>query len=233
MDANKKKVLERVAKCFALAKDAGAAPNEAETALRQARKLMQQHNLLDTDVQAVLASEALVATGTRKAPADWLHKLALACAQAFDCDPIACRERHMGWVFKFIGLGVGPEMASYAYSALHQQLIGARKAYVRSLTRCKLATKRRRGQLFADAWIDAVSIRVLEFAQAKPHETQQIIDAYIRTYHPDLKTSELRFLDAKGHDIRAVYRGFELGAQAQLNQGVAQQHNYLARGGQA
>ncbi|MDT3722973.1 DUF2786 domain-containing protein [Pseudomonas oryzihabitans] len=231
MEANKQKILERVAKCFALAKDAGAAANEAETALRQARKLMQQHNLLDIDVQAVLASEALVATGTRKAPADWLHKLALACAQAFDCDPIACRERHMGWAFKFIGIGVGPEMARYAYSALHQQLIAARKDYVRSLTRCKLATKRRRGQLFADSWVDAVSIKVQEFAQAKPEETQQVIDAYVRTYHPDVKTSELRCLEAKGHDIRAVYRGFELGAQAQLNRGVGQQRDRLMLGG--
>ena len=44
MDTNKQKILERVAKCFALAKDAGAAPNEAEIALRQARKLMQQRS---------------------------------------------------------------------------------------------------------------------------------------------------------------------------------------------
>lgn len=231
MDANKQKILERVAKCFALAKDAGAAPNEAETALRQARKLMQQHDLMDTDVQAVLASEALVATGTRRAPADWLHKLALACAHAFDCDPIACRERRLGWAFKFIGIGLGPEMASYAYSALHQQLIAARKAYVRSLNRCKLATKRRRGQLFAEAWIDAVSIRVNEFAQDKPLETQQVIDAYVRSYHPDLKTSDLEYLEAKGHDIRAVYQGFKVGAQAQLNRGVGQRRDQVALGG--
>ncbi|WP_145248150.1 DUF2786 domain-containing protein [Pseudomonas oryzihabitans] len=233
MDTNKQKILERVAKCFALAKDAGAAPNEAEIALRQARKLMQQHNLMDVDVQAVLASEAVVATGTRKAPAHWLHQLALVCAQAFDCDPLAFRDQRLGWAFKFVGIGVGPEMASYAYSALHQQLLAARKVFVRSQTRCKLATKRRRGQVFAEGWIEAVSVKVHQFAKGKPDETQRVIDAYLAVHHPDLTTLELEQLEAKGHDVRARYQGYELGTQAQLHRGVGQRRDQVALGGRS
>ena len=37
---DKQRVLEKVAKCFALANSNGASPNEVETALRQARNLM-------------------------------------------------------------------------------------------------------------------------------------------------------------------------------------------------
>ncbi|KUM43698.1 DUF2786 domain-containing protein [Pseudomonas sp. EpS/L25] len=223
MDANKQKILERVAKCFALAKDAGAAPNEAETALRQARKLMQQHNLQEVEVHAVLACEASVATGTRRTPAHWLHQLAQVCSAAFDCEHLAYFDQRLGWAFKFVGVGVGPELASYAYSALHQQLLAARKIFVQSQSRCKLATKRRRGQIFAEGWIEAVRVKVQAFAQGKPEETQRVIDAYLAITHPNLKTFELEYIEAKGHDTRSRLQGFQQGKTAQLHHGVSRQ----------
>jgi len=235
MDVSKQKIperiLERIAKCFALANDAGASPNEAETALRQARKLMQQHNLLDADVPAVLANESIVATGTRKAPAHWLHQLASVCAQAFDCEHLAYFDQRLGWAFKFVGVSVGPELASYAYSALHQQLLAARKAFVQSQTRCKLATKRRRGQIFAEGWIEAVAAKVQAFAQERPYTTQQAITAYLSRTHPNLKSFELQPTQAKGNDVRSRYQGFILGKHAQLHRQVGAQVAKRAQGG--
>ncbi|WP_295460806.1 DUF2786 domain-containing protein [uncultured Pseudomonas sp.] len=223
MDANKQKILERVAKCFALARDAGAAPNEAETALRQARKLMQQHHLQEAEIHAVMACEASVATGTRRSPAHWLHQLAQVCSEAFDCDHLAYFDQRLGWAFKFVGVGVAAELASYAYSALHQQLLAARKAFVQSQSRCKLATKRRRGQIFAEGWIAAVRVKVQAFAQGKPDETQQAISAYLALTHPNLKTFELEYIEAKGHDTRSRLQGFQQGKTAQLHRGVNRQ----------
>nr|WP_288356096.1 DUF2786 domain-containing protein [uncultured Pseudomonas sp.] len=223
MDTNKQKILERVAKCFALARDAGAAPNEAETALRQARKLMQQHHLQEAEIQAVLACEASAATGTRRSPAHWLHQLAHICSEAFDCVHLAYIDQRLGWAFKFVGVGVGPELASYAYSALHQQLLAARKAFVQSQTRCKLATKRRRGQIFAEGWIAAVRVKVQAFAQGRPDETQQAISAYLAITHPNLKTFDLEYIEAKGHDTRSRFQGFQQGKTAQLHRGVNRQ----------
>lgn len=225
MDANKQKILERVAKCFALARDAGAAPNEAETALRQARKLMQQHNLQEAELHAVLACEASVPTGTRRSPSHWLHQLAQVCSEAFDCEHLAYFDRPLGWTFKFVGVGVGPELASYSYSALHLQLLAARKAFVQSQKRCKLATKRRRGQIFAEGWIEAVRVKVQVFAQGKSEETQRVIDAYLAITHPNLKTFELEYIEAKGHDTRSRLQGFLLGKHAQLHREVARQGN--------
>ena len=62
---DKQRVLEKVAKCFALANSNGASPNEVETALRQARNLMKQYKLENIQVAAHTVDEASVATHTR------------------------------------------------------------------------------------------------------------------------------------------------------------------------
>jgi regulator of PEP synthase PpsR (kinase-PPPase family) len=61
---DKQKVLDRVAKCFALANANGASLNEVETALRQARNLMKQYNLEAIEVAAHTIDEESVPTGT-------------------------------------------------------------------------------------------------------------------------------------------------------------------------
>ncbi|NVL41607.1 DUF2786 domain-containing protein, partial [Pseudomonas syringae pv. actinidiae] len=45
MSIDRQRIIDKVIKCFALARSAGASPNEAETALRQGRKLMEHYNL--------------------------------------------------------------------------------------------------------------------------------------------------------------------------------------------
>ncbi|KPZ20107.1 hypothetical protein ALO40_05073 [Pseudomonas syringae pv. viburni] len=45
MSIDRQRIIDKVIKCFALARSAGASPNEAETALRQGRKLMEQYQL--------------------------------------------------------------------------------------------------------------------------------------------------------------------------------------------
>lgn len=61
---DRQKVLDRVAKCFALANASGASPNEAQTALRQARALMKQYNLEAIEITAHAIGKVSVPTGT-------------------------------------------------------------------------------------------------------------------------------------------------------------------------
>lgn len=217
---DRQRVIEKVIKCFALARSQGATPNEAETALRQARSLMKQFNLEALEIDACLASESSIPTGTRRQPADWLHSLAGTCARAFDCDYLAYHALTAGWSFKFVGLGISPELASYAYSALHQQLLTARRLHVAEQKRCKLSTKRRRGQIFAEAWISAVSATVRKFASDTPPEAKQTISAFLTLHHPNLEHSENQVIAAKGHDVRSMYAGWEQGATASIHRGV-------------
>lgn len=217
---DKQRILDKVAKCFALANSKAASPNEVETALRQARNLMKQHNLEAIEVEAHLIDEASVATRTRRAPQDWLHQLALICAQAFDCQHLAYYSPIHGWAFKFLGQGISPELAAHAYSALLHQLVAARREHVAQQKRCQLKTKRRRGLLFAEGWLNAVSYKVAEFAGTMDADTQQAIKAYLAHHHPTMKTFEVQTQNAKGHDVSSLNAGWKQGQHVRLHRGV-------------
>lgn len=229
---DKQKVLGKVAKLMALANSKGAAPNEVETALRQARNLMKQYNLESIEVAAHAVNEASVVTNTRRAPQDWLHTLASICATAFDCSHLAYFNPLWGWSFKFLGKGISPELAAYAYSTLHHQLVAARRDHVAQQKRCQLKTKRRRGQLFAEGWLSAISSKVAQFAGGIDETTREEIKAYLEVHHPQLKEFTIEPLKAKGHDSGSLRDGWDQGKKANLHRGVAQERQAsLAYGG--
>lgn len=217
---DRQKVLDRVAKCFALANSSGASPNEAQTALRQARALMKQYNLEAIEIAAHSIGDVSIPTGTRRAPQDWLHHLALICGRAFDCQHIAYHNQVQSWSFKFLGVGISPELAAHAYSALHHQLVAARRAHVARQKRCQLKTKRRRGLLFAEGWLNAVNHKVVEFAGAMDDDVVQAINAYLEHHHPSLQTIEIRSQSPKGHDANSLEAGWQQGQQVRLHRGV-------------
>lgn len=229
---DRQKVIEKVAKCLALANSKGAAPNEVETALRQARNLMKQYNLESIEVAAHAVDEISVATNTRRTPQDWLHALAWTCARAFDCSHLTYFHPLLGWSFKFLGKGISPELAAHAYSALHHQLVAARREHVAQQKRCQLKTKRRRGQLFTEGWLNAVSYKVAQFAAGMDEATSQEVAAYLEIHHPQLKQTTIQPLQAKGHDTGSLNAGWEQGQKANLHRGVGQDHHApLALGG--
>lgn len=220
---DKHKVIDKVSKLLALANSNGASPTEVETALRQARALMSQYNLESTDIETSQVNESSVATQTKRSPADWQHSLASTCASAFDASHLSYYHPTQGWSFKFIGLGVAPELAAHTYSGLLHQLQKARRDHVAAQRRCNLATKRRRGQIFAEAWISAVSTKVRQFASGLDASTCQKVNAYLERHHPNLKQFTTTTIEPKGHDNKSSLLGWEQGSQAKLHRGVAGQ----------
>ena len=100
------------------------------------------------------------------------------------------------------------------------QLTRARSAHVAGLKRCKLATKRRRGDAFANAWISAVSEKVSAFAGAD-EVTAQAVQAYMDCYHPNLERREQRAKKYHARDEKSLSAGYREGRKAELNHGVA------------
>lgn len=229
---DKQKVLGKVTRLMALANSKGAAPNEVEIALRQARSLMKQYNLESIEVAALAINETSVVTHTRRAPQDWLHTLASICATAFDCSHLAYFHPLLGWSFKFLGKGISPELAAYTYSTLHHQLVAARREHVAQQKRCQLKTKRRRGQLFTEGWLSAISHKVAQFAGGMDETTRVEIKAYLEIHHPQLREFTIEPLKAKGHDSRSLHAGWDQGRKTHLHRGVAQERQAsLAYGG--
>jgi hypothetical protein len=217
---DKQKILDKVTKLMALANSPGANTNEAATALRQARSLMAQYNIDADELRASQVLEASIPTGTRRSPPDWLHSLAATCAAAFDCSHLSYYHLSKGYCFKFLGKGIGPDLAAYAYSSLVLQLQKARREHVSQQKRCQLKTKRRRGQLFAEGWIGAVACRVREFAGDLAPEIQADITAYLTVHHPEMKHIDITPSEAKGHDRSSLNAGIRQGQRAQLHRGV-------------
>lgn len=216
-DTERDRILEKVKKCLARSKSDN--PNEAEIALRMARKLMDQHQLDLQDVHASEACESVIDAETRKEPPVWKTRLAMVCGEAFGCEIIISEGWH-GWRFKVIGVDSAPDLTVYAYEVLLRQLQHARKTYLETQQRCKLATKRRRADVFANGWIDAVYRMVADFS-GTDDEHAEILKAYMAKKYPDLKTSPLKRRKAKAKDEDAAWAGRDAGRSARLNHGVA------------
>ncbi len=205
------KIHDKIKKCLALAGSAN--PNEAETALRQARKLMDAHNLEMRDIQASEVNEARFNPGKR--PSAWALYLGRACAKAFDCEMITSQS-YLGKELVFMGVDNAPEFSQYAYDVLSRQLMAARKEYVNTLTRCKLSTKRRRGAIFANSWVYSVHTLIANFADAN-EKTVVAIAAYIEKKYPSLTTTQLVSKKITKKDREAAWAGHYAGESAKLH----------------
>ena len=223
-------VLKKIKKCLALASSSN--PHEAAAAMRQAQALMRQYGLEEADVLAAEASTADARATAGVRPPVWESNLVATVCDAFGVEVIfrqgvrrAGKRPPSQW--SFIGCGPAPEVASYSFAVLLRQVRAARTEYIQSkLGRCKPATRTRRADLFARAWVLSVREQVVHFAQDLRHKAA--IDAYMALHFPN--TAALTVTDRhkdhdtdrlgmrEMHDLRA---GFVAGRDVRLNQGIA------------
>lgn len=215
---DKERILDKIKKCLALSKSSNE--HEAEAALRQARKLMDKHKLDMQDVAASGCSEEARDAKCKTRPSVWMIALASACAQAFGCALITRGGWRpgltSGWDFRFIGVDAAPTLSSYAYEVLLRQLQRARREFVAAQKRVKLATKRRRGDEFANAWVSAVWTKIEDFAGGSDEEAA-LITAYKAKHYPNLKSEPLKRRETHGRDYGAVEAGRRAGRSAELH----------------
>lgn len=224
------RILDKIKKCLEMAKSKTANPNEAEIALRQARALMDKYSLEMGDVLASMAGEHQVMAGSEGEPPAWRVRLAQVCAQAFGCKVIISSSLLTAPRFTYIGCAAAPELSGYAYQVLERQLQKARRDYVATQKRCKLSTRRARGDAFANSWIDAVHAKVQDFAGADD-SVVEAIEAYTSKRYPNLQTAELKRRKLSARDHSAAEAGYRAGKSAQLHHGIgADQRPMLTAG---
>lgn len=220
------RILEKIKKCLEMAKGRGSNPNEAEIALRQAHKLMESYNLEMGDVLASMAGEAKVPAGSDGEPPSWRTRLAGVCGDAFGSHLIITTHWLEPAAFKFIGCGAAPELSGYAYQVLERQLQKARKEFLATQKRCMRSTKVARGDAFAHGWIDAVYLKVQEFAGVED-SIAEAIQAYMAKHYPKLGTAKMKRRKLKARDEVASDAGYRAGKSAQLHHGLG--HKPVAR----
>lgn len=216
------RILEKIKKCLEMAKSKTSNPNEAETALRQARKLMDLYSLEMGDVLASMACEASVLAGSEGSPPAWRVRLAQVCGLAFGTRLIITNSIFGAARFIFVGCSAAPELTGYAYQVLERQLQKARREYLKTQKRCKRSTKVARGDAFANAWIDAVHTKIDAFAGVEDN-IADAIEAFMAKNHPELESFDLKRRKLKMRDEVAADAGYAAGKSAQLHQAVNHQ----------
>jgi hypothetical protein len=216
------RTLEKIKKCLEMAKSKTSNPHEAETALRQAHKLMEMYNLEIGDVFASMASEHTILAGSEGSPPVWRVRLAQVCADAFGTRFIISNPRWSAARFIFVGCSAAPELAGYAYQVLVRQLQKARRDFLDTQKRCKRSTKAARGDAFANGWLDAVHSKIEAFAGVEDN-IAEAIEAFMQKHHPELESVELKRRKVKARNEGASDAGYEAGKSAQLHQAVNHQ----------
>jgi hypothetical protein len=223
---DQERALDKIKKCLEMAKGKGSNPNEAETALRQAHKLMEAYNLQMGDVLSSMACEKTVPAGSDGAPPAWRVRLAQVCCHAFGTHLIINTSWLTSTSLTFVGCSAAPELSGYAYQVLERQLKKARKDFLATQRRCKRATKVARGDAFAHGWIEAVYVKVDQFAGVDEN-IAEAIQAYMAKHHANLGKFDMKRRKIKARDEVATEAGYAAGERAQLHHGIG--HQQVAR----
>ncbi|MEJ2362301.1 MAG: DUF2786 domain-containing protein [Gammaproteobacteria bacterium] len=182
---DKQKIISKIHKCLRLAESGNA--NEAASALRQAQGMMRKYGISETDVRTSQIQETSAGSGGYYNPPYWAVALAELVAEAFDCRLYLARREASHPQFRFIGLEQSASIAAYSFSVLYRQLRLARREYIRGLGLDDKQEARRRGNVFAQAWLYQIARVVAEFI-GNP-DKRAAVDAYVQTNYGD--TAEL------------------------------------------
>lgn len=223
-DIDRARALEKIKKCLALSESNN--PHEAESALRQARKLMDKFHLdySDADASRAQEHEFKIGTGSR-APARWVRMLANTVGTSMGCVTFF-RHGSLGQSIIFIGETGNAELAAYAYEILLRQLERQRKEFVCNLDGYEIGAKRKLGARFAEGWIGAIAAKVSEFGGVSA-EGERAINAYCSRAYPEVKVSKMPRRKINLLEYKAMLAGEEEGEKVSLHKPVGRGEEQL------
>jgi hypothetical protein len=174
-----RKIIDKICKCLRLSESGN--PHEAAMALRQAHRLMRKYHINEELLRKAIVEESVVDVGEAYTPPYWVLALANLVADTFDCRVFVARHYGRRPEYRFLGLDLTPELASYTFEVLLRQLTQARQEFIAGLAVEEQAEARRRGDVFAQAWLFRVARTVESFASNT--ELLATVDAHIQAEH--------------------------------------------------
>lgn len=209
---DKQKIISKIQKCLRLAESAN--PNEAAAALRQAQGMMRKYRVSQAEVQSPQMEETSVSGGGYYNPPYWALALSELVAEVFDCQVFLARREASHPQFRYIGLQHTASVAAYSFSVLYRQLRLARRAYMRELELDDKREIRRRGNVFAQAWLYRIAIVVADFA-ANP-DTRVAVDAYVQAKYGDTSECLRDPPDPEAGDYAVILSGLRAARSVRL-----------------
>ncbi len=212
----REQAIQKVLKCLRLA--ASSNPNEAATALRHARKLMEEFGLTEADAHAATFAEGTSKTRCRGVMLpNSLCCLVETIADGFGCMPLV-QKRPGATVVLFFGRPADATIAAYAFEVMRRQLDADRIKHTARIR--KRANKAARGEHFALGWV--VAVRALFPVADATDDSHQALAAAYRARFPAAREASARKVGAGGKVSPDDYgRGWHAGKQARYAAGVA------------
>lgn len=219
MDGDREKILERIRKCLELSRCADG--GEAAAALEAARRLMEKYQVTEEAVAMADVAEAHAPASTKTRPNNWESCLAHTVAEAFRCKVFSASYWYGKRDWIFIGLKESAAVASYAFAVLLRQVKAGRRRHVACLYRSGARLKTLRGDIFCEAWVEAVREKVAGFAAGE--EYPAALDAYIsKKYQVSKEKARNRIGSTVSRgDMESYVAGKIEGESVELRHGVA------------
>ena len=225
----RERVIRKIKRCLALGQSSN--PTEAQTAMRQAKAMMDSYKLSEADVSASDVGADERDTGIKNLPR-WHSDLICAAAEVFGCrvvfkgrlvsEPVRVR---------FIGVMPAAELAAYAYDSLLTQAKAARRRFLAEYGPVKPST----ANDFSMGWVAAVFYKLTAFAESTAPGTDNAlmvirqkdsaaIQAWMDLEHAGIKSKRNGTTRHKVNAM-ALLEGLESGKLAQINHGVGNSAN--------
>ena len=214
-----KQIIDKICKCLRLSESGN--PNEASSALRQADAMIKKYGVSDAQILAAEITEDTIQVGERYNPPYWALSLATLIADAFHCRSLISRRYGRGPEFRFIGLGIKTEVATYSYKVLvrHLQRAISDFAGTLDLEHVKDSNEmQRREKIFAQAWLFRVGRTVSEFIDDKVDKS--IIDNYIEETYGHTAELFSEPAAAKQADVDDILCGMRAANEIELYRSV-------------
>jgi hypothetical protein len=209
---DKQKIISKIQKCLRLAESGN--PNEAAAALRQAQGMMRKYRVSELEIHSPHMEETSASGGGYYNPPYWALALSELVAEAFDCQVFLARREASHPQFRYIGLQHTASVAAYSFSVLYRQLRLARRAYMRELALDDKQEIRRRGNVFAQAWLYRIATVVADFV-ADP-DTRIAIDDYVQARYGDTRECLRDPTDPQARDYEVILSGLRAAHSVRL-----------------
>ena len=214
---NRPELMRKVRACLRLSKSANE--NEAATALRHARALMEKHGISMAEAMAGDVSECAANTA-RKGTAMheslcsliWLVERLFRCRSVVKCG-VGCPVNVI-----FYGTGADAEIAAYAFDVLRTQMDKACRKHI-SRVRVRL-NREARGEAFRRGWVFTVGQLM---GPKEPELTDELAEkllAYKAARWTSLETGSSKALRAERAKDGDYYAGAKAGRTAKLHTGL-------------
>ncbi len=235
MDSDKKKIIDKIKKCFALSNSAN--PNEAAIALSQAHALARKYNIENVDSlqNSISVGEKIYACNQLSFPG-YLTRLLNLIKRIFNTQAIHLPERitenrNISRI-EFYGLPCDIAISEYAWTTLSRLLTKARTKFLQECTdkRMKRATKSNRADLYALGWVQSIEKLVINLGYNLSEEEQEKraaqIESLMQTMYPDGLTSGKSLKPLNNNlsttEYNAFLKGFNDGKSVTLGKGLNQ-----------